>query len=136
MSMMNELLKSTNLKSENGDATSTYDCELARNNITVREFVEAVENSVNNRGQEFNEWWATVSMAIVGHSWFPPVVTYTIYGGSSGSRLCDIELDDKPATFAEMLSHYGKYIVDSCLWNGGWGSGGYYLKIKKEGAAV
>lgn len=71
MSTMNELIKCTSLKSENGDATSTYDCELARNNITVREFAEAVENSVHNRGQEFNEWWATVSMAIVGHSWIP-----------------------------------------------------------------
>lgn len=136
MIMMNELLKSTNLKSENGDATSTYDCELSRNNITVREFVEAVENSVNNRGQEFNEHWATVRMSIVGHSWFPFVAEYTIYGESSGSRLCDIELDGRPATFVEILSHYGKYVVDSCRWNGGWGAGGYYLKIKKEGTAV
>ena len=136
MSTMNELIKCTNLKSENGDATSTYDCELARNNITVMEFAEAIENSVNNRGQEFNEWWATVSMAIVGHSWFQPVAKYTIYGGSSGSRLCDIELYGKLTTFVEILSHYGKYIVDSCQWNGGWGAGGYYLKIKKEGAAV
>ena len=136
MSMMNELLKSTSLKSENGDATSTYDCELARDNITVREFVEAVENSVNGRGQKFNEWWVTVSMSIVGQQKYPACARYTIYGGPSGSSFQDIVLNDTPnATIDNILNHYGKYIVDSCQWNGGWGSGGYYLKIK-EGIAV
>lgn len=129
MSMMNELLKSTNLKSENGDATSTYDCELARDNITVREFVEAVENSVNRRGQKFNEWWATVSMSI-GQQKYPACARYTIYGDPSGSRFHDIELNGTPdAIIDDILYHYGKYIVDSCQWNGGYGSGGYYLKL-------
>lgn len=136
MSMMSELLKSTRLKSENGDATSTYDCELARDNITVREFVEAVENSVNGRGQKFNEWWATVSMSI-GQQKYPACARYTIYGDSSGSRFLDIKLNGtSDATIDNILYRYGKYIVDSCQWNGGWGSGGYYLKIKKEGIAV
>lgn len=132
VSKMNELLKSTSLKSANGDATFTYNCELARYNITVREFVEAVKNSVNNCGQMFKEWWAVVSMSIIGQYRFPACAEYTIYGNTSDNCFRDISLNGTPATIDDILSHYGEYIINSCQWNGGWGSGGYYLKIKKE----
>ena len=135
MSMMNELLKSTSLESENGDATSIYDCELARDNITVREFVEAVENSVNNRGQTFNEWWATVSLSFDGNPIFPPLANYTVYGNRENGqkRYCRIELGSSPSSIEKILTKYDACIVTSCTWSGGWGSGWYHLKIKKGG---
>lgn len=130
MAYMNRIIASIEHRSSNGDETTTYDCTLARGDVTVREFVEAVANSINSRGQKFHEWWAVVSMSLKGHDALPPCADYAIYSGESGNVVRSAELDGQPSTVNDILAKYGEYIVCSCRWNGGWGSGGYSIKIE------
>ena len=132
MTDMNSILKSVVLLRENGDATSTYDCILSRDDTPVKEFIEAVANSVNRSGQKFNEWWASVSMSLVGEDTFPSCAYYVITGDKPENIVRDVELDGNPSTIEDILAKYGDYIVCECKWNGGWGSGGYYIKISES----
>lgn len=136
MTEMTSLIKRRDLLSSNGDATETYFCQLSRNDITVKEFAEAIENSVNGHGQAFREYWAVVSMSLKGQPALPAVAYYVVYGNLPGTRFRDIELDGEPSTIEDLLKKYGDYIVSFCNWNGGWSMGGYYLKIQEKAETV
>lgn len=128
---MKHLITSKEFLSSNGDATETFRCRLTRDNISVREFVNAIGNSVDGKGAVFRESWAVISMSIEGRPVFPAVAYYIIYGNLPKHKFRDIELEGQPSTLEDILDKYGNYIVSTCKWNGGWGMGGYYLQIRE-----
>jgi hypothetical protein len=123
---MKKLIKSTHLR-DNGDSTSTYSCELKRSDITMREFVDAITRSINHdHDSEFNEWWA--SCTITDYSTMAELASFTLY---SPNLPVDVEMGGSKSTIPEILEKYGDYIVKFCRWNGGWGSGHYYIRVQK-----
>ena len=47
-----------------GDSTSIYNCKLLKDDVTIREFWEAVKDSCDNKdGNVFNEWWANFNIS-------------------------------------------------------------------------
>lgn len=126
---MKNLITTKHLR-DNSDETSTYDCPLKRSDITVREFVDAIKRSIHNdESRVFNEWWASCNLSLSDCLPLFPDAKFTLY--PDPERETEVKMDGSPSTVAEILAKYGAFIVEQCLWNGGWGGGGYYLKIRK-----
>jgi hypothetical protein len=125
---MKSLIKATHI-SDNGDSTSTYGCELKRDDITVREFVDAIRRSIHDdKNRVFNEWWASCCMSLTGSTFVEAGASFYMYP----ERDTDVTLDGAPSTVDDIVEKYGDCIVEKCTWNGGWGSGGYCLKIRNK----
>ena len=122
---MKEILSADFVK-DCGDATSIYNCKLLKDDVTVREFWEAVKDSCDKKnGNVFYEWWANFNISFEGKSSFETVVDID-YMGDGSIRSFDYRHDVEK----DMLEKYGSRIVTGCRWNGGWGAGGYSVKIK------
>jgi len=111
-----------------GDSTSIYDCTMLKDDVTVKEFWEAVKDSCDGKdedGKVFNEWWATFDISFEGKPWLERIVDLDYMGDGK------IHRDAWSHTTEEDITvKYGDRIVTGCRWNGGWGRGGYSLKIK------
>ena len=124
---MNDIIIKTRLIQYNGDSTETHECCLCDGEVTVRDFAEAVEESIRANGAVFCEWWATVDISVIGEDGL--AATYTTYGREK-NRFRDPMIHGEQSTVQQILAKYGDCVVQECRWYGGWGSGGYHIKVK------
>lgn len=141
---MKNLIKSSKLASgvDEAKCANYYACELTRDDITVREFLEAVKRSVSEgrKGVKdggshfFDEIRAEVKLttdAFTAHTLdasvkFKDESSADYYVSDGHGEMADVTAEQ----FAE---RFGSYFVSVCYWFAGLGSPNYYLRVRKPG---
>lgn len=121
-----------------GDGTEVFSCKLLRNDITVREFIEKVEQSMKYSNRPvpentavFVEYWGMVYLNIGSINSYVHEAQLRIDGNGpkAAAAYSECEIKGKPSSLPSILDKYGDAKVKGCRWDGGWGRGDYTLLI-------